>query len=376
MEPDRIRLLWITEGGAEHAPSRHRALIYKEPLSTAVARVRFLEWRYPYREIRRSLEASLSRRLKSKALGRLFSSILAEAGRLPFNAALAARILRLFPSCNRFIFQRCFPGWFQRFLLWICRKDFYFDFDDALFLSPPSRKQDHGPSESRANTAMADKMAAFIRKCRGVIVSNEYLADWTRRYNPRVVIVPTSVETADGHQCSYEAKTSFVLGWIGASENQKYLVEIMPAITEILAAFPEAVLHVVTRNHWTYSHDRVRCVDWDLSTYRQEIGKFHIGLAPLSDTPWTRGKMQFKAIQYAAQGVPVIGSSVGFNPDHWKNGINVLFAETAQEFRFSAERLLTDRPLRQKVGKAGLETIKRFYDPGINSAKLVDFIAG
>lgn len=374
MEAGQIKLLWITEGGENHAPTRHRALIYEKHLQGLVSEVHFYRRHFSFKETREKCAIRLARFFKKKTVLRPLSSAWAEWERAKDKLRQFLRLIRLFRCHNRVIYLRCFPSLYQSLLLRLFRMIVYFDFDDALFLERPSKVQDGQCREGAENRAMAAKLGSFISRCRAVIVSNDYLANWARCHNPRVFILPTSVEIPVPLPARQPVAKGLVLGWMGAPENQKYLFTVMEAILAVLEDRPDLSLHVITSDFWQYTHPRIRCIKWTLETWEKEMGRFHIGLAPLDDSPWTRGKMQFKAIQYAAQGVPVVGSRTGFDLNHWRHGENILFAETPGEYLSCLRDLLQSPGRRDQIGRAGLETVRLHYSASVNAVRLAEYL--
>lgn len=366
-----MKIFWFTEAGIQAACSRHRAYIYQNPLVSRGIRVRYRFLGISYSRLRARFRRLFDKVIKIPVLSRLLSTLATETLKPIFNVSLRLWDFLSMLTFQKIIFQRYFPSRRLLALLKILGKNVYFDFDDALFLRPPPKTPESPEKEGADDAALGPRIRKIITRSHGVFVSNPYLADWVSRYNPKVTVIPTSAEMDESPRREKADSGEFIIGWMGAVENQKYLKEIFPGIRRFLDRFETAWLHVVTRNHWKLDHPRVRYISWELETYQAEISRFDLGLAPLSDTPWTRGKMQFKAIQYAARGVPVVGSPVGFNPEHWRHDENVLFAASPGDVADCLVRLQDDPGLRWRIGRAGHETVKRFYSPEVNAAILV-----
>jgi glycosyltransferase involved in cell wall biosynthesis len=367
----KMRILWVVAWGREHAPTRHRAYVYAPFLEDLAECNRYVSGRYQYGAVRAKLRETILTLVRNESAARIFSSLLTELGRILHFIMKSVKVGLPLIRSDKIIYVRCFPGFTQKILLRLFTKDFYFDFDDALFLEKPGTGQS---AEGAENPLMQKKIAGFIRTCSGVIVSNSYLAEWAGDYNNNVAIVPTSVEINEQTLKKRVDRDKIVLGWVGAPENQKYLEKIFPALQSLMQERPGMVMHVVTSNHRDYGHKKVRPITWRLATYEDEIRKFTVGLAPLDDTPWTRGKMQFRAIQYAVQRIPIVGSPTGFNPEYWKDNENILFARNSEEFKEKLEMLLDDPVLRKEMGHRGFDTVKKYYSARVNSKLLVQYL--
>ncbi|OGJ93670.1 MAG: hypothetical protein A2487_02445 [Candidatus Raymondbacteria bacterium RifOxyC12_full_50_8] len=376
MKPEPLRIFWFTEGRLNHAPTRHRALIYESSLVTLLGDRIHLHRPYEYGKIRADCREVVISLTHSPIVARIVSSLYAEVGRIRFILKYFLSMIHLAASFTHVIYLRCFPSLFQRFMFTLTRKKIYFDFDDPLYLKRPAREQGSCEPEGVEEPVMARKMAAFLKRCTAAIVSNDYLAAWARQYARTVHIIPTSVEIPERLLCSYAITTTFIIGWIGAPENQKYLMTIFPGIRRILDEFPACRLHIITSTPWDFGHPAVVFIPWHIDTWQREVQRFSVGLAPLDDSPWTRGKMQFKAVQCAAQGVPVVGSTVGFDLERWKHDKNILFAHTPDEYYSCLKTLITNQSTREAIGKNGLALVREHYAAEVNARRIADILSG
>jgi glycosyltransferase involved in cell wall biosynthesis len=184
-----------------------------------------------------------------------------------------------------------------------------YDFDDAL-------QWDTGAgSLLRRLAPKAPKTLAAVRHADRVIAGNPILADWASQHNDDVVVIPSCVSPD-----SYRAKTTYELndpprlGWIGSTQNESYIRLIAPALQEI-HRLTGARLTLISSTQPSLDElesftDRI---SWSEDSQRSDIADFDIGIAPLPDAPYERGKCGYKLLQYAAAGVPVVASPVGVN---------------------------------------------------------------
>jgi len=184
-----------------------------------------------------------------------------------------------------------------------------------------------------------------------VLVGNEYLAEAWRRWNPRVEILPTAVDTE-----RYQARPLPVdpcIGWIGSHENLRYLKNIAPALAAVLRRFPRMSIAVCSDRRPELAGLPVRFVPWSLAVEDDFLGSLTVGVMPLDDGPWERGKCSFKMLQYMAAGRPCVVSPVGMNKDVLAQGQVGLAAGTHMQWVAALSDILTDRGGADQLGAAG-----------------------
>jgi glycosyltransferase involved in cell wall biosynthesis len=245
-----------------------------------------------------------------------------------------------------------------------------FDFDDAIYLrdvSPANRT--FGWLKSAA------KAQALCRLSAAVVVGNQHLAEFARRFNSSIAIVPSSIDTSS--YCPQTGKRDPsprpVIGWMGSATTQRYLEEFAPVLRKIAARRPIEIRVVSDRPPQVEGVD----VTWRLWTAEREaaeIAEFDVGIMPLPDDPWTRGKCAMKALQYMGMGVPVVCSPVGANRDLVRHGENGLLATTADEWDESVEALLADGSLRARLGHAGRLTVEREYSASVSADRFAAIV--
>ncbi len=218
------------------------------------------------------------------------------------------------------------------------------DVDDAIYL-----RQRWNAAESLA------------RRSDLTICGNRTLAEWFADYS-RVVVIPTVVDT-QRYVPNRSERKSMVIGWMGTSGNLEELDRIAPALQHVLRRRQEVRLRVVSDRPERFSlagHERVELVHWAEQQEVREINHFDIGIMPLRDTEWTRGKCGFKLLTYLACETAAMASPVGVNAEILGHDQAAL-ASTVDEW---AERLLSlvDSPAeRRRIGRTGRSRIQRDY---------------
>jgi glycosyltransferase involved in cell wall biosynthesis len=243
------------------------------------------------------------------------------------------------------------------------RTPIVFDIDDALFVDQTD------PGSPSAQLGRVDDL---VRRSRLVIAGNEYLADWARGLGADVRLIPTGVDCDAWSPAVHRPHEGVVLGWMGTSSNLRYLEAIATPLLAALDAAPEAKLVVVSDRPPAFDHPSVEYRRWTLETELAGVSDLDIGLMPLSDDPWTRGKCAFKALQCMSLGLPVIASPVGANADVIDHGRTGLLAGDADEWSRSLSTLIGDAALRASMGAAAREAIVARHDVGGSGIALAE----
>ncbi|MDP9332155.1 MAG: glycosyltransferase [Actinomycetota bacterium] len=184
-----------------------------------------------------------------------------------------------------------------------------YDFDDAL-----QWDQDQG-GRLRKVAPKAPKVLASVQRADRVIAGSPVLADWASQHNNDVVVIPSCVST-DSYRLKteYEVRDPPTLGWIGSADNELYLRLVAPALHEIHWRTGARLLLIGTTTRRLGDLETfVDRVPWSEHVQHQRLSELDLGLMPLPDEPYTRGKSGYKLLQYAAAGVPAIGSPIGIN---------------------------------------------------------------
>lgn len=270
-----------------------------------------------------------------------------------------------------FIYREAFPIGPPFIELALTRRDrppVVYDFDDAIFL----------PHVSEANRLVASlkypaKVPSIIRHSDQVIVGNDYLAAYSRRYNPAVTMIPTCVDTsrfvprAEG-PCG---RREPVVGWIGSPTTTPYVLRMKDILRRAAERRPFEMKVSGAGRDIEFAGVPVRNVPWSLDREVELFNSCDIGVYPLVDDEWSKGKCGFKAIQFMACGVAVVASGVGVNREIIQDGVNGFLATNEDEWVEKIGRLLSEPDLRARFAAAGRRTIEERYSLRVNAPKLV-----
>ncbi|MEZ5616615.1 MAG: glycosyltransferase family 4 protein [Rhodocyclaceae bacterium] len=257
------------------------------------------------------------------------------------------------------VLRKTFPA----ALLWLLRRAsrrLVFDFDDAIFCN-----SDGTPSRTR----MA-RFAAMARACDHVFAGNAFLAGHAAAFNPAVTRVPTSIDAARYRIEADKPVDSLDLVWIGSHSTRKYLVDALPylaAAAAEVAGLRHAGSTLAVRLKIIADFDLPGCgvatlpVAWRGESEAQELAASHIGIAPMRDDDWSRGKCALKVLQYMAAGLPVVSSRAGANAEVVVDGETGFLVSTAAEWSERIARLAQDEALRRRMGEAGRRRAEADY---------------
>lgn len=262
------------------------------------------------------------------------------------------------------------PPWFERKIA-KTGVPVVFDFDDAVFVSYKS------PSNGYLSyLKFPSKTAEICRLATHVMAGNEYLADYARKENPKVTIIPTTIDT-DKYEFieKVDEPETITIGWSGSFSTIQHLDTIRDVLEE-LGKSENYKLRVIGTPSYKVPGVDTEAMQWRSATELEDLRAIDIGLMPLPDEDWTKGKCGLKALQYMALGIPTICSPVGVNSTIIKDGTNGFLADGRDEWIEKIKRLIHSADLRRKLGKAGRETVEREYSAKAIAPKVLEVLRG
>ncbi len=302
------------------------------------------------------------------------SALLQEPGRVLRKAWLTAaafarrfRELLSLPEHDAIVVHRaaCLAGppWVEKHIRSRGRPLVY-DFDDAIF-----RLHSAAANRPFAWLKAPGKTATLCRLSDHVVVGNAFLASYARRLNDRVTVVPSSIDTERCRPLPRVPNERIVVGWMGSSTSQTYLEAAAPTLRAVLAACP-VELRVVSNRRPTLPGVDHTWRPWSAEAETRELAGFDVGIMPMPDDDWARGKCALKALQYMAMGVSTVASAVGANREVIQHEQNGLLAVTTPEWVECIARLADNADLRRKLGDAARRTVEESYSMRKSAEKL------
>ena len=231
-------------------------------------------------------------------------------------------------------------------LLWLLRRissRLIFDFDDAIFCN-----SDGSPSATRMQ-----RFAAMVRVCDHVLAGNHFLAESARAFNSAVTLLPTSL-VAQGYTAPVDKPEDVIdVVWIGSSSTRKYLVAALPSLRLAASRLPGLRLKIIADFDLPDAGLSTVTVRWNASSEAADLASSHIGIAPMRDDDWSRGKCALKVLQYMAAGLPVVSSNCGANAEIVEEGVSGFLVDDEAGWETRLVQLANDAGLRRRLGEAG-----------------------
>ncbi len=261
-----------------------------------------------------------------------------------------------------------FPAWIEH-NLGLTKATYIVDYDDAIY----HRYDQHHFKLIR--WFLGQKIDRIMQYATFVLVGNEYLLGRAKKAGAkRVGVLPTVIDLRKYPITFFNNNDIFTIGWIGSPITSHYLKLVIPALEEICKNNTARLVLIGAKRDDLPTNIPVKYVSWSEETETKEIQKFDVGIMPLPDNAWERGKCGFKLIQYMACGKPVIGSPVGVNRKIIKHGINGYQAKNIDEWIWAINKLKDDPKLRQKMGKVGRKIVERNYCLQVTAPKLLKIL--
>ncbi len=237
------------------------------------------------------------------------------------------------------------------------RAKMVFDFDDAIW------KND----TSNANKLFAwmknpEKIAKTIALCDLVFAGNNYLADYAKQYNQKVVIVPTTIDTDEYVRVSCPPKDYITIGWSGSITTIKHFELALPFLREIKKKYGHKVrIKVIGDERYKNDELDIQGIAWTKESEVRELSDIDIGIMPLPNDEWARGKCGLKGLQYMALEIPTLMSPVGVNTEIIHHGENGYLPTTNEDWVLCISALIDQPELRHKLGSAARQTVVDKY---------------
>jgi glycosyltransferase involved in cell wall biosynthesis len=258
------------------------------------------------------------------------------------------------------------PPIFEWLLTKVLRKQVIYDFDDAIWLSNTSEA-----NRVAAGLKFHQKVASICRWAYKNSCGNSYLATYAQQFNMQTVVNPTTIDTVNLHnQVRDQLEPGpLVIGWTGTHSTLKYLLPLVPVIAQLEAEGFAFEFKVISNQPPEFEQhlDSLQFVHWQKSTEIADLLTFHVGLMPLEDDLWAKGKCAFKALQYMALGIPALVSPVGMNTEVVQDDYNGYICQTPADWHQRLRQLLLDATHRHTLGVAARATIEQHYSVKANT---------
>lgn len=352
--------------GSPHLAAAQGSVETSRPEAGAVDRPTLLFWTYDpevpsfrhrFRHLIPELEARGWRcRVVQASRGRFFLRLLAHRSELRKVSLLVLAKVRL--------------GLGEGVLLRRLTRRVVFDFDDALFLRQP-RRPGAAPDRSRLRRR---KFAATCRVCDLVLAGNDFLAAAARPWSRRVEVLPTPVDLEAYPELPPTRRDRGAVVWIGRPENLVYLEPLRPAFVALARRVPDFRLRVICSRFPDWPDVPLDRIMWSAAGEAEQLATAAVGIMPLSDDDWARGKCAFKLLQYMAAGLPTVASPVGENREVVVEGETGFLASGPEAWSQRLAELLASPELRARLGAAGRERVRQNYARQVIAPRAVELL--
>ena len=240
-----------------------------------------------------------------------------------------------------------------------------YDFDDAIMYKPTAPQLNSKPryNKFRRSIQIADL----------VIAGNDYLAEHAHRFNRNIKILPTGLDISEYNVYFNKKDNKIRLVWIGSSSTLDYLEQLKPVLEEIGEENRNVILRIICDTFFDMKNMPIEKKIWSKEEQVRDLVTSDIGIAPLPDNRFTRGKCGFKVLQYAAAGLPVVASPVGINGQLVREGETGFYAKDNFEWKQNLNKLIKSARLREKTGNRNRELATQ-YDTSKVGEKLIQII--
>jgi len=349
---EKRSILFLTRYDRKAASSRYRFLQYipyleKEGFSCVISPLFDDSYLNKFVNLQRITKFEIFKYLISRILvlftAHRFKLVVLEKELIPYAPALLERILNIIGI------------------------PYIVDYDDAIF-----HQYDCHPNPI-VRTILKKKIAVVMRNARLVIAGNPYLANYAQQAGAKEVeVIPTVIDITKYPQDRIIKKHKvFTIVWIGSPTTYQNVETIMPILAQISADHHNKVL-LIGAGDRKINEAGIKVQPWSETTEIADLQAAHVGIMPLSDNPWTRGKCGFKLIQYMACSLPVIASPVGVNTDIVEHGKNGYLASTNDEWIKYLNLLHQNLGKGKNMGIYGRNKVETNYCLQVTAPRIVE----
>lgn len=244
-----------------------------------------------------------------------------------------------------------------------------FDFDDAIWNLDVS-----DANKKFSFLKNPGKTGDIIALCDLVFAGNAYLADYARKRNANVKIVPTTIDTNEYKRLPQEKKETICIGWSGSITTIKHFEFAIPFLTLLKEKYGDRIsIKVIGDASYENAALGIKGIGWNRKDEIKELSSFDIGIMPLPDDEWANGKCGLKGLQYMALGIPTIMSPVGVNTEIIQDGKNGFLAVSTDEWVNKIEQLVASEELRKRMGEEAIKTVEESYSTNAWKEKYLEY---
>ncbi len=270
------------------------------------------------------------------------------------------RLLIFAPFYDIVFIQKVLLPYFYQRVLRLLKRNIVFDFDDAIYTYDAVSSD---REKEKVRKVYRPRLEGILQISRLVTVENEETAAFASSFCKNILKITGPIDT-DRYSPKIPKtfrKKKVTLGWIGSSTTTPHIKEMFPCFKKLVGKYSHIEIKLIGARSFDTNNVPARFVDWSLSTEVTELEDFDIGIMPLPDNEWARGKGGYKLLQYMAISIPSVASPVGINKKLIKEGENGFLASSEEEWLDKLAQLIEDKDLREQMGRRGREIAEREY---------------
>lgn len=262
------------------------------------------------------------------------------------------------------------PAWFEWIAIRIFKKKIIYDFDDAIWLENVSTS-----NRMVSQLKNYSKVSGIIKRAYKISCGNDFLCQYALKYNAHVVLNPTTIDTKKYHNQSHKHQEKLItIGWTGTHSTIKYLETLLPVFQNLEEKYTFK-LRIISNQNPKWKLNSLEFIPWNKETEIEDLNQIDIGLMPIADDDWSKGKCGFKALQYMSLGIPALVSPVGVNCKIVDHGINGYWCASNEEWESALQILLADTALRAKMGEAAQHKIDSQFSVNANTQNFLQLFS-
>jgi len=267
-----------------------------------------------------------------------------------------------------FIYREVFvagPAWFEKFIT--KRIPCVYDFDDAIWLQNVSVE-----NRKFAFLKNTGKISTIISRCKTVVAGNEFLAKYALQFNHNVHIIPTTIDTQKYHCTKKKTDERVCIGWSGSADTIRFFKLALPALVKVQQRFGQGVyFKIIGDKNYYCAELQTKAIAWNAVAEVSDLCEIDIGIMPLLNDDWARGKCALKGLQYMSLGIATVMAPAGVNSEIITDGVNGFLTSTDDEWVEKISLLVTNASLRKQLGDKGKQTVIEHYSVLANKEKWV-----
>ncbi|MFC1675991.1 glycosyltransferase [Planctomycetota bacterium] len=296
--------------------------------------------------------------------------VFCEVAKFPSGELARYKLIKLAREFDAVLLQKKTVNLIDAFWLGRYAKKIIFDIDDAVMY------YDERPQRKPNKYKQTWPFQRTVKLADMVIAGNSYLAGLCEEFNNNVKILPTGLDT-DPYRIAEKAGSDgkVRLVWIGSKSTLKYLAELKPALELLGKRFDNVALRIICNEFFDLENMEVEKCQWALETQARDLVDSDIGLAPLTDNRFTKGKCGFKALQYAAAGLAAVVSPVGINAEYVVDSVTGFHAGNIEQWVEKISELIENVELRERMAGEAARRVERF-DSLVVGKELAGLIGG